>query len=345
MVERGERGQGPQEAGMEVSRGGLALGVALAIGVGCAAQVKPTPTGLPDRSEAACVRQARASLGQAESAFACRGLLHESGGALVGAIKGSREGSFKLFGVDEKGGVGAQVETAHKGGRLALVASEGGVIAVSAEGSVVRVSAHATGLGGESPATELSVEVGQVLDFEVVAAEGGALIAAATGHGLQIWRVDGRGAQVATSMALKHPEMPYCNKVGLALTEGGAASATLRCQEVVPLAPEVAGGAAAIKDFDYDATEPAATDLILTITAGGVEVSAASAAASGPEGEPARYGLKQRLHQELPRAAGERVNLLDGVELGGERIVSLACVGPDEGPIEVDLSVVRCQGP
>ena len=69
-----------------------------------------------------------------------------------------------------------------------------------------------------------------------------------------------------------------------------------------------------------------------------------SATASAKESPPLRYGIKQYLREQLPRAAEQRVHVVDGVALEEGRYVALSCQGPDGGPVVIDVSLVQCGG-
>lgn len=311
---------------------------------GCRKEMPAAPGGIPDRSDTQCERLKEHELGAAESAFSCRGVMVSGSGSLVGAVRSDKAGTFELFSISPQGALGVRQATSHQGERMVLLPlSGGGVLAVSAQDKVVRVSLHDEALSGEFKAQELPITNGSAKAFDAVALGDGALVAVATGHGVRAWRVGADGQAAEALPGLSHPEMPYCARLYTGAGDGGV-RVTLRCQDVVPLAPELVGGEAKIPDFNYDAEEPPRTDIHLAYNADG-SLGGVVAEPGGDEPPPARYEVKRYLKEQLPRPAQHRAHILDGAELGQDRYVALACTGPDEGPVKVDLALVQCQPP
>jgi hypothetical protein len=149
------------------------------------------------------------------------------------------------------------------------------------------------------------------------------------------------GELVETRMVLEHPEMGYCRKLGLEPVADGGYALALRCQEVVPRAPEMIKHRAVVSEFDYDATEPPSTDLSVLLDSAALPTST-GAQASAEEGEPVGYQTRQYLKEQLPRPAEHRVHILEGLMLKERDYLALSCQGPDDGPVSINLSRVTC---
>jgi hypothetical protein len=350
-----------------LNRAGWASLFAMTLLAACSGPPELDNVGLPDRSTTACeyVGGDANVMGPAESAFACRGKVVISGGALVGIAKAGKDQAYELFNAADDGAI-KRVGTEHRG-NVRLSTTSAGVLAVSTAGSDVVWSAHKTDL---SPlkAGKVTAKGGEILDFAVVAAgpelqscEPGSetaegtpapeparpsasepmLVVVLSAKGVEVVALTPAGEEVANYSALAFPEMPYCSEIRASST-GGTLELAVACLEVLPKAVAAdEAGVPTVSEFEYEEEVPPATEIVVTSTCLGGRLTASI----GPPAEKApdaAYALKNYLKDQLPRPAGHRANMLDAVDLGNQRVFALACVGPDAGPVELHASVLTC---
>ncbi len=284
----------------------------------------------------------------------------KSGGTLLGGFKGNKEGKYTLVSLDKAAKAQATLPTEHQGGRLLLRASDAGLVALSWDKAQLRISAHNTLLEAQAPMTMLAPKPETAKFYEVQAvslpgtpsealteesslsdkAAGGILVAASTGFGVQLLWLNAKGEVVGNETILKHPEMPYCRKLALD-SDGDGWRVRLRCQDVVPMAPAIEKMHAVVTEFDYDAEEPPLSDLTVWVDQSG-QATKVTLTAGEDQDQPERYELKRTLSEEIPRPSQHRVYVLDAQDLEKGKALSLICVGPDDGTVEVQAVATQC---
>lgn len=322
----------------------------------------PPPEGLPAQGDARCQVLQRQEIARAQSVFSCRGALEPAGETLLAAFRASREGAYTLLRLGEGGAVLDSGDTGHTGPQIVLRPVEAGVLAVSWE-ETLRWSVHSPALDTVAPLQEVGLEHPAARFYDVAVrsvpareglepgpdgepslaqrSQGGALVAAATGFGVELWLLSGRGELLQRSSALRHPEMPYCHKVELSPHPRGW-RVHLRCNEAVPMAPVIKQHRAQVPDFDYGARTPAVSDLVVILGPSllPLEVSMHPGQVLEP---PRRYALRRTLDEALPHSRGERVRTLDAWRTGEQRATALVCAGPDDGAVALYSVSTRCE--
>jgi len=326
-------------------------------------------------------------LGEADSAFGCRGALLDSGGSVVGAARATKEDAYTLFVAFEKEGLDTRASE-HRGNTTALVPTPQGFMFFSVEGNAIRVTTHNNALapGGEaqrlttSDGAEITAlaafgretRLGSAVKEPVKTLEradepaavktleeaGGGevktlaesrklapvVVAVALTHqGADVFYLDASGAAFATRRVVSWAEMPYCNSVrGGFVDDASALTVVVGCQEVLPTAPTVEADTAKVADFGYDGDIPPQIGVEASLDREGRVTSAALIDLT--ELPPPRYELVRYVTEQLPRSAGQRVNVMDAIAVGEDNVVALACVGPDGGAVELQATLLSCQG-
>jgi hypothetical protein len=323
----------------------------------------PPPVGVPAQSDARCQVLHKKEIARAQSVFSCRGALEPAADTMLGAFRASRGGAYTLLRLDAGGEVLASGDTGHMGAQILLRTVQAGALAVS-WGDVLRWSVHSPQLEVVSPLQQVALERPTARFYDVAVSsvppilsapalnitqkdptlaqlsQGGALVAAATGFGVELWLLSGTGQVLHRTTALRHPEMPYCRKVELRPHERGWL-VQLRCDEVVPMEPLIKQRRAQVPNFDYDARTPAMSDLEVVLGPSLLPLEVALKPAMEPE-PPRRYALRRALDEDLPHPQGERVRTLDAYRTAPGQASALVCAGPDDGPVALYSLSARC---
>ncbi len=318
---------------------------ALLLTVGaCAAPEGPEMTALPERTGTGCQRQVQHDLGSATSAFACRGLLLEHTDMLYGAARAKADGTYQLFSIDARGQNLQRLQTPHTGARLKLLEMPTGVMAVSVKDKDLLVTTHSAGLQNTLLDQVLELPRGQALHHNAGRWGDGYHVVAPNGHGVYLWKLDSAGQPLWRRKVLRHPEMIRCDRVQAQEAPYGGLRVRLSCRNVVPLPPKIDGVGPSIPDFDYGATTPKTTDILIELSAEGQAVGVSTRERDNVTSPPhPRAALHREMTRRLPAPRDHRTHVLDAIDLGGDFFVSLSCSGRDQEALKMSLALVECQ--
>lgn len=295
----------------------------------CQHAAEPEPVGVPARAQAPCEVTARARLGVAEGAFACRGALQPGGGGWIAGARASAQEPYALLALGARGELTRSLPTEHRGERLLLRPLAAGVLAVSWSDRL-RVSAHDGALDPLSDRLEEGLPERRARFYAVDAAASpdGAVVVAATGFGVEAWRLGARGERLWRGPLLRHPELPTCDQVQIE-PDGEGWRLRLRCRGARPQPPRLRGGQVELSDFDFRVKESSTYEITAWYDAA-LRAQRAQVEEASPSAPSPRYALRQAAAQGLPHGEGQRLHVLDAWPQGDQgELVALLCVGDD----------------
>ncbi len=318
--------------------------------------VEPEPSGIPARSGRDCTKVSATNLGASDSVFACRGRFVSGPEGFVAGFKGRQLDDYSLLSFNPAGDAVGRRVTDHRGPKFLLTRLGREIMLATWSGSFVRYGMHGSGLGGSGALRELTLASGRVLDISAASvstsgsgglrarAVGGAVLAVATGFGVEVWLLDQAGDVVVTRKILEHPEMEYCDRVAVDVRQHAGFSVVLQCDGVLPLPPEARERSVVIRDFNWGAKIESGRTILASFDDDLAPLDV-TMTVSEPTSAPPRYALRRYLEDQIPRGPGERVRVVDAVAIGERRYLSLGCIGSDGELVRVEATLLTCGGP
>jgi hypothetical protein len=173
-------------------------------------------------------------------------------------------------------------------------------------------------------------------------AQGGVVLAVATGVGVQVTLIDSSGEPVETRTILTHPIVRQCAKVRVREEGEDNLVVSLICDGAMPLPPEIRGSRAQIRDFNWRVRGTFQIDVTLDDQLLPIRARRTPTDLTSP---PDRYELRRYIQTEMPRKSGARVRVFAAAAIAPNTFLALYCTGPDGEPAEVLATILSCRAP